>query len=308
MFKSFRAAALASLFALPVLADPMAPDGASLGARLFSCPQAGAGGAIQEGECVWLSGSYSRLDIRDRRAAITGDVDRFSVAAGGQRSLGDNWFFSAGASFERTTGDTVFNGRTRQNVYSFGGSVKHVENNISLGASLTGFIRDESGDVPLATGGDAYGGALILRAATLFPLESGLYVLPSLGVGAILERFQTQRSAAFFGIPVTTPDGKTVASGFVTPSVQIGMDIPTEAFFFRPFVFGGITYRFDEDYSRRFPGGGGAFFERESLSGFAGLGATVFSDDGYSVRATFSAGFNDDIVEHTAELRLQVDF
>ena len=151
-----------------------------------------------------------------------------------------------------------------------------------------------------------------LRAATLFDDGNGYYAKPSLDIGAIYRLTVIRRSITSSG---SLKDSDHIFA-FVTPAIEVGLDLDYDEFSLRPFVFGGARFLLNEDETRNInvtfqnlqPADDELRFERTAATAFLGAGATLFASSGISSRMIYTASFQQRLVTHTFSARLQIDF
>ena len=292
---------------------------------LPTCAQPGEGAALLEGECVFITGGYQRQNFDRNANVVASDTDQFSAEIGGQTKIADNWFVSVNAGYADFDAPLSQSGLERETErYSLGAAIKYVEIDLLLSASLGAAFddTDQTGAAEFAnTPGQGtffrseektYTAVFTLRAATLFNDGNRYYAKPSLDIGAIYRLTDIRRSATTGG---TLKDSDHIFA-FVTPAVEVGLDLDYDELSLRPFVFGGARFLLNEDETRSINtvfqnlqlADDELRFERTAATAFLGAGATLFASSGISSRMIYTASFQKRLVTHNFSARLQIDF
>lgn len=293
-----------------------------------TCAQRGEGAALLEGECMSITGGYQRLNFNRTVNSIASDADQFSVGVQGQKKIADKWYVSIGAGyadFDAPRSRVGFESEIER--YSVGATVKYVQKDLLLGASLSINLDDVNQTTPVAFANAPgqgfavtnnktnYGATLALRAATLIDDGNGYYAKPSLDVGLFYTH--TKRANAFFGPSVLAEiEASDHVFAFVTPALEVGVDLDYGAYSVRPFVFGGARFLFNEDETRNVNSPFVAIglnddevrFRRNRATALLGAGATLFATGGLSSRVTYAASFQRRLVSHSVSAQLQMNF
>lgn len=295
-----------------------------------TCAQRGEGAALLEGECVSIFGGYQRQNFDRSINSFASDSDQFNVGIQGQKEIADEWYVSIGAGYADFNAPRSIFGLEREvESFSFGAALKYVQKDLLLSATFSAAHNDVSqttlaafantpGQGVLFTNDETnYSAVLALRAATLIDDGNGYYAKPSVDVGLIYTH--TKNSDTFFRTPVTVLGDIETSNhvfAFVTPALEVGLDLEYDTFSIRPFAFGGARFLFNEDETRNINSSFVGItltddelsFERNSTSAFLGAGATLFASGGLSSRITYAATFQSRLVSHNVSAQLQIDF
>ncbi len=293
-----------------------------------ACAQSGEGAALLEGECVSISGGYQRQNFDRGVNSFASDGDRFAVGIQGQKALADKWYVSVNAGYAKSDTPRSFVGlESESDRFSIGAAIKYARRDLLLSASISA-SRSETdqtsatafantpGQVLVFTNDETnYSATLALRAATLIDDGNGYYAKPSLDVGLLFTHAKSSDAVfqpAFFG----EFEASNHVFAFVTPALEVGLDLDFDAYSVRPFAFGGAQFLFNEDETRKINATFGGIrlnddelrFRRNSALAFLGAGATVFASGGFSTRITYAATFQRRLVSHNVRAQLQFDF
>lgn len=322
-FFSTLALSFATIFSLMSIQNAVAQ-------AIPTCAQRGEGAALLEGECVSIFGGYQRQNFDRTINSFASDSDQFNVGIQGQKKIADKWYVSIGAGYADFDAPRSIVGLERDvERFSFAAAIKHVEKDLLLGASIrvardditqttsAAFANTPGRGVVFTNDETNYSAVLALRAATLIDDGNGYYAKPSVDVGLIYTHAKS--SDTFFRTPFPVLGDIETSNhvfAFVTPALEVGLDLEYETFSIRPFAFGGARFLFNEDETRKINSSFVGIrltddelrFERNSTSAFLGAGATLFASGGLSSRLTYTATFQSRLVSHNVSAQLQLDF
>ena len=277
------------------------------------CAQPGSGAALQQGECVFATAGFSRIDP-DAPSPFAEDIDVLDARLGFQRRIDDNLFASlSGFTSHSDSSTNTFGVDLDRRSYGVAASLRKVHADYLFTAALTGFVaQDDFVRSDLTADQTRYGGSLSLSAARIFADEDGLFAIPSIGVSANYQHVEeTAAGRPAFGVRASSDDELVFA---VRPALTLGYDMAIGDAFFRPTIFGGATLLLNEDSSRRLSSdfvqlrSNVIRSERDAFRPFAGGGARVFLGEGFSAALSYSVDFDDNATTHSLVFGAQFDF